>query len=75
MDPRTDPGRDLFELLAPGSGKRNRRALAVQRFRDRLADAARSAGDKRAFPGQIKHAVRSSSAVTLPAPSATRQRP
>ena len=39
---------------------RDRRALRVQRARDRAADAAGRAGDERGLAGQIEHAMRSS---------------
>ena len=47
--------RQAIQHLAPRAGNGNRRALRVQRLRDRAADAAGRAGDERLPASQIEH--------------------
>ena len=55
VDALAEVGRERVERRAPRAGERDRRALRMQRPRDRPADAAGRAGDEGLPAGEIEH--------------------
>jgi hypothetical protein len=51
-------GGDRIERVLARAGNRDDRALFMERFRDRGADAARGARDQRGFSRKIEHHFR-----------------